>query len=194
MGCITVAPWPAGAREPADGYPLEAVLAAAKALCSAARTVQDVDRGPLPSGWKIATPREDSWLGTYLGANRRVAKGFRADPRALIAKIRGRSLEAIVSTVYGPPLQRESTSCEVVDRKAVLSPDDERIGRWAGRPPALGRRDVLPGLFGWMWKPGLEPASQESNVNYVTASAAQSAGLRSGLTYLAITLPRRPSK
>jgi hypothetical protein len=194
LGFAAAAAAPASAGRSADGYPLEAVLTAARALCSVAPSARDLDRGPLPAGWKVVTPREGSWLAGYLTLNRSVTAGLRADPRALTATVRGRSLEAIVKTTTAPQLQRESGSCEVIDRQAVLSPDDERMGRWAARRPAVGRRDVLPGLSGWTWKPGLEPGSWESSVNYVTAPAAKAGGLRTGLTYLAITLSRQPTK
>jgi hypothetical protein len=175
-------------------YPLEAVLTAARQLCASAPTVEAAARGPLPAGWKLVLPARGSWLAQYLRENEQVASGFTAEADAFTATVRGRALEAIVSTSKGPPLQLESTTCEVMDRDAILSPDDARIGRWAGRPPALGRRDYLPGLYGWAWKPGLHPGSGDTTVNYVTASAAEAAGLRTGLTYLAITLSRQTSK
>ncbi len=176
------------------GYPLEAVLTAARQLCSSAPAVEAAARGRLPAGWKLATPARGSWLADYLRQNEQVASGFTAEARAFAATVAGRPLEAIVNRVKGPPLQAESVTCEVMDRDAVLSPDDARMVRWAGRPASVGRRDYLPGLFGWTWKPGLHPGSGDTVVNYVTASAAQAAGLRTGLTYLTITLPRQASK
>lgn len=189
---IAVAASAQGRAEP--DYPLEAVLTAARQLCSAAPTVRAAARGPLPAGWKLVAPARGSWLAKYVRENEQVASGFTTEVRAFSATVRGRALEAVVSTSKGPPLQPESTTCEVMDRDALLSPDDERMGRWAGRPPALGRRDYLPGLYGWAWKPGLHPGSGDTSVNYVTGSAADAAGLRTGLTYLAITLPRQASK
>jgi hypothetical protein len=195
LGLAAQAQAQAQALTPAPAeYPLEAVLTAARQLCSAAPTARAAAEARLPAGWKVVTPKEGSWLGTYLEENRRLPSNFTKEARALAAKVAGRSLEAVVLTTSAPPLPRQSTSCEVIDRTALLSPDDARIGRWAGRPPAIGRRDRWPGLFGWSWRPGLEPASTDTVVNYVTESAARAAGLRSGLTYIAITLPRQASK
>ncbi|MET1110526.1 MAG: hypothetical protein ABWX67_03265 [Allosphingosinicella sp.] len=173
----------------AAGYPLEAVLADARRLCAASPDVQVAAEGRLPAGWKVVIPHQGSWHDTYLKEYQRGPS--RKDVRALAATVEGRSLEAVVVTVYG---QQESTICEVVDRGAVFSPDDERMSRWAGRPPVIARKDRYPGLYGWTWSPGLDPASHTAVVNYATASAAESMGVRSGLTYLSFTLPRQTSK
>jgi len=178
---------------PASAYPLESVLSAARTLCASAPDVEKAERGPLPAGWRLANPEAGSWQEDYRRGMERVVTGFTAKARVLGAVVQGRPLWAFVSTSKGPPLQPEASSCEVVDREAVIEPDDERVARWAGQPPRLGRRDVLPGLFGWSWDHGLDPANSKAELTYVNAAAAAKAHLRPGLSYLTVTIPRHPA-
>ena len=156
------------------------MLGEARAACEVVFASQDVAGALTATGWKENQPKPGSWLAGELSDK---WDSVGTPHRQFFKDVQGRPLFAIFGTDQDPKLSQ--TICIVRDPSAVLKGDSARIEQWVERAP-VAPAIALPTLKGMddvgfrkRWVPGLNPYSDETQVNYAIGF---------GLTYFAVRI------
>lgn len=176
------APSAAGARALAQdqaatsAYPSTEVLSGFAKACADLSSIANAEAAAHAAGWETYTPAKDSQVAQLLDFGMTAAgkmaasdKDYKTDVRVLRTKIGGRPFDLMITGVKS--FGSYSLGCRMVDFTATVPIETTAIDAWAKaiapQAPKAVRGNMENVLTTSMWRPGLFPGHDKTQVAFV---------------------------